>query len=74
MIISRTPLRISLAGGGSDIPEYYKNNELAKVISIGINRYLYVIIKNKLILQIINLKSVGVSMSSVITLMKLNIQ
>ena len=74
MIISRTPLRISLAGGGSDIPEYYKNNKLGKVISIGINRYLYVIIKNKLILQIINLKFVGVSMSSVITLMKLNIQ
>ena len=30
-IISRTPLRISLAGGGSDIPEYYKNNKLGKV-------------------------------------------
>ena len=48
MIISRTPLRISLAGGGSDIPEYYKNNELGKVISIGINRYLYVIIKKQI--------------------------
>ena len=48
MIISRTPLRISLAGGGSDIPEYYKKNKFGKVISIGINRYLYVIVKKQI--------------------------
>jgi D-glycero-alpha-D-manno-heptose-7-phosphate kinase len=48
MIISRTPLRISLAGGGSDLPEYYKKNEYGKVLSIGINRYLYVIIKKQI--------------------------
>ena len=48
MIISRTPLRISLAGGGSDIPDYYKKNDYGKVISIGINRYLYVIIKKQI--------------------------
>jgi D-glycero-alpha-D-manno-heptose-7-phosphate kinase len=48
MIISRTPLRISLAGGGSDLPEYYKKNHFGRVISIGINKYIYVIIKNKI--------------------------
>jgi len=48
MIISRTPLRISLAGGGSDLPEYYKKNKYGKVLSIGINRYLYVIIKKQI--------------------------
>lgn len=48
MIISRTPLRISLAGGGSDIPEYYKKNKFGKVLSIGINRYLYVIVKKQI--------------------------
>ena len=48
MIISRTPLRISLAGGGSDLPAYYKKNHFGRVISIGINKYIYVIIKKQI--------------------------
>jgi D-glycero-alpha-D-manno-heptose-7-phosphate kinase len=47
MIISRTPLRISFAGGGSDIPNYYLNNEYGSVISCGINKYIYVILKER---------------------------
>ena len=46
MIISRTPLRISFAGGGSDIPSYYKT-EPGKVISTSINKYVYVILKKR---------------------------
>lgn len=41
MIISRTPLRISFVGGGSDLPTYYKNNKGA-VISTAINKYIYI--------------------------------
>ncbi len=46
MIISETPLRISLAGGGTDLPRYYLENEGA-VVSTAIDKYLYVIVKER---------------------------
>ena len=46
MIISKTPLRISFAGGGSDLPSYYEK-EPGKVLSTSINKYVYVIIKKR---------------------------
>ena len=46
MIISETPLRISLAGGGTDLPSYYLEHEGA-VISTAIDKYLYVIVKER---------------------------
>ncbi len=46
MIISETPLRISLAGGGTDLPNYYLENE-GFVLSTAIDKYLYVIIKER---------------------------
>src|SRR5438876_12043257 len=46
MIISQTPLRISLAGGGTDLPGYYKVCE-GFVVSTAIDKYLYVIIKER---------------------------
>ena len=41
MIISKTPFRISLIGGGTDFPSYYSNNE-GLVIGGTINKYCYV--------------------------------
>ncbi len=41
MIIVRSPLRISIAGGGTDIPSYYKLNE-SYFISAAINKYIYI--------------------------------
>lgn len=41
MIIVRSPLRISIAGGGTDIPSYYKLNE-SFFISAAIDKYVYV--------------------------------
>ena len=41
MIIVRSPLRISIAGGGTDIPSYYKINE-SYFISAAINKYVYI--------------------------------
>ena len=41
MIIVRSPLRISIAGGGTDIPSYYKSNG-SFFISAAINKYVYV--------------------------------
>jgi len=40
MIISRTPLRVSFVGGGSDLPSYYRNYGGA-VLSMSITRYIY---------------------------------
>lgn len=46
MIISRSPLRISLAGGGSDLEEYYKTGHGA-VVSTAINKYIYITVNRK---------------------------
>ncbi len=43
MIISRSPLRITLGGGGTDLPSYYKKKE-GFSISAAINKYVYVTI------------------------------
>ncbi len=45
MIISKTPLRVSFFGGGTDIPSYYKNNQYGSVVSTSINKYIYVSVK-----------------------------
>ena len=47
MIISKTPLRVSFAGGGTDLPSFYKNNTYGAVLSTSINSYLYVCIKKQ---------------------------
>jgi len=47
MIISKTPLRVSFAGGGTDLPSFYKKNIFGAVLSTSINSYLYVSIKKQ---------------------------
>lgn len=46
MIISRTPLRVSLSGGGSDLKEYYKTGYGA-VVSTAIDKYIYITVNKK---------------------------
>jgi D-glycero-alpha-D-manno-heptose-7-phosphate kinase len=46
MIISKTPLRISFAGGGTDLPSFYEK-DYGAVLSSTIDKYLYVIIKER---------------------------
>ncbi len=41
MIITRSPLRISLGGGGTDLPSYYRDHG-GFVISAAIDKYVYV--------------------------------
>lgn len=41
MIIARSPLRISIGGGGTDLPSYYRSHG-GFVISAAIDRYVYV--------------------------------
>lgn len=46
MIISRTPLRISFVGGGSDIQSYYKHKAGAVVLT-AIDKYIYITVNKK---------------------------
>lgn len=46
MIITKTPLRISFTGGGTDLPAYYKTGYGA-VVSAGINKYVYITINKR---------------------------
>ena len=46
MIISRTPLRISFAGGGSDLAAFYRR-EPGAVTSTAINKYIYITVNKK---------------------------
>lgn len=41
MIIARSPLRITLGGGGTDLPSYYREHE-GFLISAAIDKYVYV--------------------------------
>ncbi|MFI5843818.1 hypothetical protein ACIA8K_29365 [Catenuloplanes sp. NPDC051500] len=44
MIVSQTPLRVSLFGGGTDLPDYYAAHGGA-VLSLAVRRYVHVVVK-----------------------------
>ena len=41
MLIARSPLRITLGGGGTDLPSYYRQHE-GFLVAAAIDRYVYV--------------------------------
>ncbi len=43
MIVSRTPLRLPLGGGGTDLPSYYSKYG-GSLVSVALNKYMYVIV------------------------------
>lgn len=50
MIITQTPLRLSFLGGGTDFPEYYAaptNPRGGSVVGVAIDKYIYVIVKER---------------------------
>lgn len=44
MIITKAPFRISFAGGGSDLPSFYKINGYGAVVSTTIDKYMYIML------------------------------
>ena len=46
MIITQTPLRIGLLGGGTDLPGYYKEHG-GRVLNCALDKYVYVIVKQR---------------------------
>jgi len=45
MIITKTPYRISLFGGGTDMPKWYKQNRGA-VVSFAVDKYCYIVLRD----------------------------
>ncbi len=46
MIVAQTPLRIGLVGGGTDLPGYYLEHG-GRVLNCAIDKYIYVIVKQR---------------------------
>ena len=46
MIVSKTPFRMSFAGGGSDLPAFYRE-ETGAVLSTTIDKYMYIAVNQK---------------------------
>lgn len=47
MILTRTPLRASFVGGGSDLPAYYQHGDPGAVLSATVSAYVYVAISRQ---------------------------
>ena len=48
MIITRSPMRISLGGGGTDLPSYYREHS-GFVLSAAIDKYIYITIHRRFV-------------------------
>ena len=46
MIITRTPFRMSFAGGGTDLPEFYRTDEGA-VTGTTVSKYMYIMVNKR---------------------------
>ncbi|MCX6355714.1 MAG: galactokinase [Candidatus Aureabacteria bacterium] len=46
MIITRTPMRIPLGGGGTDLPSYYSRFG-CKMVSAAIDKYMYIVVNRR---------------------------
>jgi D-glycero-alpha-D-manno-heptose-7-phosphate kinase len=47
VIITQTPLRISLVGGGTDLPSFHSNHGVGRVVSFTIDKYIYIAVNPK---------------------------
>ena len=46
MIISKTPFRISLFGGGTDLPAYLNRAKVGLTVGFAINKYCYIFFRH----------------------------
>ncbi len=52
MIITRSPLRISLGGGGTDLPSYYRKHS-GFLIAAAIDKYVYLTLHQTFVQELI---------------------
>jgi len=55
MIITRTPFRFTLGGGGTDLPAYYREHG-GFVFAAGINKYMYIGINRPIVDSLVRVK------------------
>lgn len=55
MIINRTPFRITLGGGGTDLPSYYEKYG-GFIFSVGLDKYMYITVNRPMEDDLIRLK------------------
>ena len=48
MIVARTPFRITLGGGGTDLPSYYEKHG-GFILAMGIDKYMHIAINTPLV-------------------------
>lgn len=48
MIVTRTPFRVTLGGGGTDLPSYYEKHG-GFIFAMGINKYMYVLVNRQIV-------------------------
>ncbi len=48
MIVTRTPFRVTLGGGGTDLPSYYSQNG-GFIFAMGLDKYMYVIVNRPIV-------------------------
>lgn len=47
MIMSRTPLRVTFVGGGTDLPQYFIKHGPGAVVSATVNKYIHIMVNRK---------------------------
>ena len=47
LILTKTPFRISLVGGGTDLQAFYKKAGYGAVTSFTINKFMYIMVKER---------------------------
>ena len=55
MIITRTPFRITLGGGGTDLPSYYSEHS-GFIFSVTIDKYMYIHLNTPIVDDLIRVK------------------
>lgn len=55
MIVTRTPFRITLGGGGTDLPSFYRNHG-GYILAAGIDKYMYLNVNMPIVDDIIRVK------------------
>jgi D-glycero-alpha-D-manno-heptose-7-phosphate kinase len=48
MIITRTPFRVTLGGGGTDLPSYYEKHG-GFIFAMGLNKYMYLCVNRQIV-------------------------
>src|SRR5690242_9383395 len=55
MIITRTPFRVTLGGGGTDLPSFYREHG-GFIFAVGIDKYMYLNVKPPIVDDIIRVQ------------------